>query len=129
MDGFIIRVSAYHGEPVTVGGIPTRAGYSHDTPVTKERIVNDPVNEVVRDKGNDSQQSDYDLLALVDDFEDEYGCKVTGFDDPPTMHDGATVFEFDVFEPAWPTMEEAKDVVDDLTERVIDWCEGYPAGR
>lgn len=129
MDGFIIRVSAYHGEPVSVGGLPTRAGYSHDTPVTKDRVVNDPINEVVRDVGNDNQQSDYDLLALVEDFEDEYGCKVIGFDSPLTMQDGVPVLEFDVFEPSWSNEEEAKDVIVDLTERVIDWCGGYPAGR
>jgi len=128
MNGFIMRVCAYHGEPVTVGGLPVRAGYNHDEPVTKEKTTNDPINESIRDLSNGGKESSYGILQLVEDFEDEYGCKVN-FDDPPTAKEGNMVFEFDIFEPTWPTVQEAKDVIDDLTRRLVDWVEGYPTGR
>jgi hypothetical protein len=131
MDGFILRVTAYSGEPVNVGGLPFRAGTSRDTPVTRDNVVNDPINEVVRNLAVDGTESDYELLNLIEDFEDEYGCKVN-IDDPPTLAEGTegtTVFGFDIFEPAWADESEADDVTDDLTARLVDWCSGYPTGR
>ena len=134
MDAFILRVTAYHGQPVTVGTVPTRATHSLDTPIASTRVVNDPNNAVVKDLNYASPDvlnrpggpSDYTLDKLISDFEDEYGCMV-GEDEH--LDGTAPVFEFDVFDPSWDTGEEAKDVVEDLTERLVDWVEGYPTGR
>jgi len=127
MQGFIFRVCAYHGEPITIAGVPTRAGLSIDTPIVN--VINDPNNEVVRDmSGEHEVESKYHIDRLVDDFESEYGCMVN-IPEPVEKPGEATVFEFDVFEPSWPNDDEAKDVVDDLTERLRDWAEGFPSGR
>lgn len=129
MEGFIIRVTAYYGEPKLLGNLPTRAGMSHDEPVQKSEIVNDPNNEQVVDLGADGGKSSYTLDQLVSDFEDEYGCKVNFGDEVDSLKDGTRVHEFDVFEPSWPEQEEAQDVMDDLTSRLVDWTNGYPTGR
>jgi hypothetical protein len=130
MNGFIFRVCAYHGEPVVMNGsgLHARSGLSIDTPVTGDRIVNDPNNHVIKDMSKEGAESPYGIDALLADFEDEYGCKVN-YDDEPKVVDGLQVFEFDVFEPSWPDDDEAKDVIDDLTESLVDWAEGYPTGR
>ena len=39
------------------------------------------------------------------------------------------VYEFDVFEPNWPEKDEAEDVINDLSRRIVDWVNGFPAGR
>jgi hypothetical protein len=134
MNGFIFRVCAHHGEPVVMNGngLRSRSGLSIDIPISSERIVNDPNNAVIKDMGNEGRESEYDLGALVSDFEDEYGCKVNydyDLHDKPYNYDGPQVFEFEVFEPSWPDDDEAKDVIDDLGERLTDWAEGYPTGR
>jgi hypothetical protein len=115
MNGFIVRVNAYYGEPVFVKGIPARAGYRHDMSVPSERIVNDP-------------EVDLDVERLVEDFEAWNGCKVN-FDSDYMVEGGFLVFEFDVFEPSWEDEDEAKDIIDDLTERLVDWVEGRPDGE
>jgi hypothetical protein len=127
MSSFIFRVCAYHGEPVSMNGngVHARSGLSIETPVAGN-IINDPANSVVHLA--DGSESGYDLDSLIDDFEDEYGCKVT-FDENGKVVDGLKVYEFDVFEPSWDDDDEAKDVIDDLTERLTDWAEGYPTGR
>jgi len=131
MNGFIFRVCAYHGEPVVLNGsgVPHRAGLSVETPITGDKVVNDPLNEIVIDVANGHGKTDYDIAALIEDFQDEYGCKVNYQFDilEPTNNPG--VFEFDVFEPSWENEDEAKDVVDDLSDRLHDWAEGFPQGR
>ena len=128
MDGFIIRVTAYYGEPVLVGNLYTRAGASTDKPVPKAEIVNDPSNETVVDLAQDGDAY-YSLDYLIGDFEEEYGCKVNFGDEIDSLKDGTKVYEFDVFEPSWPEQEEAQDIVDDLHERLGDWVRGFPTGR
>ncbi len=128
MEGFVIRVTAYHGEPKFLGNIPTRSGVSHDTPVPNADIVNDIDNEVVLDLKHSSRESDYTLDALIEDFQDEYGCKVN-YENGGTPEDGTRVYEFDMFEPNWPEKQEAEDVVEDLASRLVDWVNGYPTGR
>ena len=132
MNGFIFRVCAYHGEPVvmnTASGVRARKGLSVDTAVPGDKVVNDPNNAVIKDVANKGKETDYDIGALIEDFQDEYGCKVNyDFDIEPK--DGElTVFEFDLFEPSWPDEDEAKDAIDDLLERLVDWAEGFPTGR
>ncbi len=134
-DGIIIRITAYHGEPKLIGKLPTRSGVSTDTVVASSEIVNDldGIDSCVRDlalASNDVNESpggttEYTLDQLIDDFEDEFGCKVN-FGDQNT-DDG--VHEFDVFEPSWKDQTEAQDVIDSLTERLTDWVNGYPTGR
>ena len=131
MNGFIFRVSAHHGEPVIMNGCGVRnvTGIGVENPVMGDQVTNDPDNPVITDLSNKGQECDYDIGALIADFEDEYGCKVNyDYDINPRQGD-IRVFEFDVFEPSWPSEDEAKDVVDDLSERLTDWAEGYPRGR
>lgn len=131
MNAFLFRVCAHHGEPVVVngGGVRIRCGLSVDVPVAVDKVVNDPNNTVVKDSANGGKETDYDIGALIDDFQDEYGCKVNyDFDISPPSGD-VQVFAFDVFEPSWPDDDEAKDVIDDLVERLVDWAEGFPRGR
>lgn len=128
MNGLIIRVCAYHGDPIDVGGIPTRAGYCHDEPIPGDLVVNAPEGDRVKDLNIGGATSDYGLLSLVEDFEDEHSCKVN-FDDPPVTEEGITVFEFDVFEPSCQDEDEAQEIIDELTERLVDWVQGYPTGR
>lgn len=126
MEGFILRVTAYHGEPKKLGNVYARSGVSHDVAVESTSIVNDLEGDVVMDlKVN--LEADYSIDALIEDFQDEYGCKVSYSD--PTLQDGVKVMEFDVFEPSWPERIEAEDVIEDLTRRLVDWVHGYPVGR
>jgi len=131
MNGFIFRVCAYHGEPVVMNGngVHARSGLSTDTVIAADSIVNDPDNAVIRDMAMPpGRESDYDIDALVNDFEDEYGCKVN-HDSDCQIIDGLKVFEFDIFEPSWPDDDEAMDVVADLSDRLTDWARGYPTGK
>lgn len=130
MNGFILRVTAHHGEPQLVGNVFVRPGISHDFPIAKTQIVNDPNNEqvfFVADVG--AVPMDYPLDQLINDFQEEYGCKVSYSPDEPGQLDEMPVFEFDMFEPSWPTQEEAEDVITDLSDRLKDWVNGYPMGR
>jgi hypothetical protein len=135
MVGFLIRISTSHGEVVSEGTVPIRASYSRELPIVQSRIVNDPNNDTVRDLvyastdvlNRPGGDSDYTLDRLIEDFQDEYECKVA-YDDPMQLN-GFQVFEFNVFEPSWETVDEAKDVIDVLMDRLIDWIEGYPQGR
>jgi hypothetical protein len=138
MQGFIIRVTAYHGEPKLIGNLPTRAGISQDTPLAPGEIVNDfdrqgsivDLNYASHDvTAAPGGKSDYTVDNLIDDFQEEYGCKVNFGEEIDSLKDGTRVHEFDVFEPSWPEAEEAQDVIDDLTERLRDWAAGYPTGR
>lgn len=135
MDGFILRVTAHHGEPKLVGNLPVRAGISVDTPVAAADVINVPSSFVVKDldatwPSPERNSSTYGIDKLIDDFQDEYGCKVAYGEeiDPPTK-DATVVHEFDVFEPSWPEDAEAEDVIVDLTRRLVDWVNGYPSGR
>lgn len=130
MNSFILRVTAHHGEPQLVGKIHVRAGITVDTPFTPAEIVNDPHGTSVVDIADQEGKSgsSYGIDQLINDFEDEYGCKVAyGEEIDPTG--SADVREFDVFEPSWPEDTEAEDVVEDLTQRITDWINGYPTGR
>lgn len=128
MEGFVIRVAAYHGDPQKVGNVYTRSGISNETPLDNNLIVNELDKQVIIDLSNPGQSSDYTLDALIEDFQDEYGCKVSyaaeDTDDP-----SINTIKFDIFEPSWPEKEEAEDVVSDFTRRLVDWVHGYPSGR
>jgi len=113
-----------------MGTIYARAGVSHDTPIPEGEVVNDIDDDlaVVKDKNGPGGVSDYLIDSLIDDFQDEYGCKVS-YQTPGIVKDSFLVFEFDVFEPSWPEQQEAEDVIDELTRRLVDWVQGYPSGR
>ena len=132
MNGFVIRVNAYHGIPVVMNeaGVHARPSLSIDIPITFEKIINDITTTSIRDVENTGAgyESGYTLDVLIDDFEIEYACKVSA-DVEGKEDDGLRVFEFDVFEPVWGDDDEAKDVIDHLAERLKDWVEGYTAGR
>jgi hypothetical protein len=128
MSSYLVRVFAYHGIPVLVGNVHTRAGISRDTPVPEAQAVNGmSITDKVIDLNYNGVLSEYMLDKLVEDFELEYKCKINFDLDAPG--DKNTVYEFDVFEPSWPSQELAQDVVDNLTERLVDWANGYPTGR
>lgn len=128
MEGFIIRITAYHGDPKPIGKVYARSGVSHDTIVPVDDVVNDPNNDVVLNKNYLSATSDYDIDALIADFQEEYGCKVS-YAEPLPRGEGMQVFEYDIFEPSWPEQQEAEDVIDDLTRRLVNWVNGFPEGR
>lgn len=115
MEGLVIRVTAYHGEPKLLGNIPYRAGSSHDTPVLRDDIVNDL----------EDMRTDYTVDDLIEEFQDEYGCKVN-YEDGGNAEDGVVVYEFDIFEPSWPEKVEAENVRDDLAKRLVEWIQGQP---
>ena len=135
MNGFILRVTAHHGEPKLVGKLHVRACISVDTSIAPADAINDPTSLVVKDleaewPSPERNNSTYNIDKLIDDFEDEYGCKIAyGEEINPPPKDGTVVHEFDVFEPSWPENAEAEDVVEDLTSRLVDWVNGYPSGR
>lgn len=114
MESFILRTSAYYGDPITMGKFPTRRGYIHDLPIPEGEIINHP-------KTVDG------WVELLNTFESEYDCKVA-FDDEGT-EDGLQVVSLDVFEPSWSDDDEAKDVIDELTELFAAWVRGEPLGN
>ena len=120
MEGFIIRVTAYHHDPVVVNGIPTRASYSRETPVPGEDIINHPSGDALKDLaylGTDG--STQTLLELIENFEFVNKCKVNFNDD---LHEsGFHIVLFDVFEPSWRFRTTAQNIIDDLTKLIIDW--------
>ena len=128
MEGFLIRVKAYHGAPKVIGGVPTRSSVLQDTPVLLDDIVNEVDNEVVLDLNNQSHESTYDLDTLIEDFQDEYGCKVN-YENGELEGGKTRIYEFDVFEPSWPEKAAADDVINDLRDRLVDWVNGFPLGR
>ena len=135
MQGFLIRVTAHHGDPQPVGRLPVRAGVSRDVPINNGCVVNwldgNPTlkgDVQIVDLNHGSKRSDYDVDQLLGDFEDEYGCKVN-YEEPDPSLTEVIIWEFDVFEPNWADQGEAQDVIDDLTERLKDWVFGYPTGR
>lgn len=130
MESFIVRVAAHYGEPKLLGTVPHCSGIVLDTPV--DDVVNslkdfESMSEVV-DHDCCGGLSDYTLDRLVEDFQDEYGCKVN-IEVEPHVSKSGLVYEFDVFEPNWPEKQEAEDVINDLTRRIVDFVNGYPAGR
>jgi hypothetical protein len=110
MDSFIVRVTAYHGDPVLVGNIPTRAGISFDA------WVKDPVREPI----------DMDVNILLGIFERSHQCKVNFGDEIDTVKEGTKVYEFDVFEPSCATSTQAQQVISDLSTVMVDWSRGLP---
>ena len=143
MTSFILRVVAYHGEPKLINNVPTRDSVHCDTPFIAAQIVNDPehpasVVEVTTEHSTTGSSSSYTLDQLIDDFEDEYECKVN-LEEPEQIvfksrssisdQTETVIHEFNIFEPAWPSKEEAEDVIGDLKIRLEDWIEGYPTGR
>lgn len=130
MNGIILRVTSYHGEPQLISDLYVRAGVSHDVPITKEQIINHPDEPLTVVDVTGSGAEIYTLDQLVDDFEDEYGCKIT-IEEPALgeTKSGPAIYEFNIFEPAWEDFAEAEDVLKDLAKRTSDWIVGYPAGR
>jgi hypothetical protein len=134
MNGFILRITAHHGEPKLVGNLHVRAGISVDTPVASADVINDVTSLEVKDLNaelrHENDREPYNVDDLIADFQDEYGCKIAyGEEIDPQAKDGNVVHEFDIFEPSWPEPAEAEDVIEDLTRRLVDWVNGYPAGR
>ena len=134
MNCFILRVTAHHGEPKLVGKLHVRAGISVDTPVASADVINDPSSLDVKDLNaelrHENDREPYNIDDLIGDFQDEYGCKIShGEEIDPPAKDGHVVREFDIFEPSWTESEEAEDIIEDLTRRLVDWIQGYPAGR
>lgn len=111
----VVRTCTYYGEPVAVNGLPTRSGYCRDVPAKYEY---DGTFDMVVGLSLDVPK----LTQLVEEFEDEYGCKVS-FDDP-ALEEGVWVYEFDVFEPSWPDKDAAREVVDELGDRLVAWFSG-----
>lgn len=103
MNGFLLRVTAYYGQPISLDGIPIRRSVAHDEPL--------PVG--FRDS------SSIDLEKVIDHFEGEYECKVNYGDSTVTFDDGIPIRFFDVFEPSWLLRRDAEDVVNDLTARLL----------
>jgi len=137
MTSFILRVVAYHGEPKLVGNVPTRDSVQLDVSFDDCEVVNDPANPSsvveVTDENSTNSSSSYTLDQLVDDFEDEYECKVNieepTLEELKTATDQTVIHEFNIFEPSWPSKEEAEDIIGDLKVRLEDWINGYPTGR
>ena len=113
MNGFIVRVTAYFGIPVQLEKFYTRSAVFRDTVVAGD--------------------IDLDTADVVDDFvdictavEEEYGCKVNlAGTETRLLKDGLRVVEFDAFEPSWPEQQEAQDVVDDVSRRLVEWAATY----
>jgi hypothetical protein len=130
MEGFIVRVTVHHGEPVLVGKLYHRSGTSNDKLVAESTIVNDfDRQEAIVDLRGGGKSSEHTVTDLISEFENEYDCKVSFGDEMDTEQDGVKVHEFDVFEPSWSSQEEAQSVMEDLTQRLVDWAQGYPRGR
>lgn len=132
MESFIVRVAAHYGEPKVLGTVPCCSGIVLDTPIESKDVVNalkDFESQAdVYDNAACGGRSDYTLDRLVADFQDEYGCKVNIEVEPHVTKSGL-VYEFDIFEPNWPEKDEAEDVINDLTRRIVDFVNGYPTGR
>lgn len=125
MDGFIIRVTAYHGEPVLLAGVHTRAGTSHDILVSGSDVVNDLTGDSTIDaSGMGESGSRRTLDDVVNDFECAYDCKVNFGDEIDSMRDGTKVYEFDIFEPSYHVQSAAEEVMADLEERLTDFAHG-----
>ena len=113
MEGFVIEVRAYHGDPVVVNGLPTRSCCSIERPVPPEHVSYVP---------DELEPKEFPLLQVIEAFEAKHKCKVNFGD--PTLKEGLPTFEFDVFEPSWRNEHQAKAVVDELTWQLCDWVRG-----
>lgn len=135
MEGFLLNVTAYHGEPVTAVIVPTRPSCSRSLPIAGKFIINNPHDDNVRDMTYASTdvlnrpggESDYTVDRLIEDFQTKHTCKVN-YDNPVELN-GFQVFEFDIFEPAWAGPEKAQEIIEALVDCLVDWIEGYPQGR
>jgi hypothetical protein len=120
MKGFILRVSAFYGLAQDIAGPPARAGWSHDSMVVGIEVVNDPAASVFRTRSERGGRSHYYFDVLIDDFEQEFACKVSFMPGEP----GGGLLELEIFEPNWDDSEEAIDVINELNDRVHDWITG-----
>jgi hypothetical protein len=128
MQGHVIRVAAYYGAPVFLGQIPTRHRIVYDAPVEASIVINDLDNEVVLDLNATQKESDHDLDHLVNEFQDEFKCKVN-YDELGRIEDGVSIYGFDIFEPSWQNAGVASVRAKSLRDRLLNWVRGYPRGR
>lgn len=119
METLIIRTCAFYGRPVVVNGVPTRSGWFHEAIVEAKDVVNDPNGNVRATKAAGGAVSDWCFDDVLDAFEAEHDCKVS-FD--PMASTG--IIDLEVFEPEWDDGEEAIDVINELSDRVVDWVKG-----
>lgn len=129
MNGLVIRVNAYHGESIPVGNIFRRAGLSVEAPVSNAEIVNDPERDVVIDLRSTDGESLINLDALIEDFQEENGCKISYDLSSSKTELGHEFLEFDVFEPSWNRADIARLIAEDLSQQIVEWTKGYPMGR
>jgi hypothetical protein len=111
MHSFIIRVTAYFHQPKVIKGLFFRSSTS------RNHALVDVHNELdIKPVGVMPGEKDID--DVINNFQDDFRCKVSIGDDNV---DGVRIFLFDVFEPSWPTQQDADDVVDILSRRLISW--------
>jgi len=133
MTSFVLKIVAYHGEPKIVNNVPVRKSVELTQRFVSAEIVNDPADPLTVIEVADthfpknSMTSSYSLDQLIDDFEDEYDCKVNieELSEQPEV----PVHEFNVFEPSWSDESEANDIINDLNVRLTDWITGHPTGQ
>lgn len=104
--GLRLKVQAYHGPVIDVGGVPTRSSIEHVVDVGRADVVNDPYEKPARGRSLD------DVLAT---FQRLWGCKVSYLEAPG--HDRT----FDVFEPSWADEHEARAVARTLAWAVLSY--------
>jgi len=130
MNGFIVKVTAYHGKPVTIGEFLVRASVSKDTPLVDSDVVNDfERRDAIVDLTRGVNNSVYDVDNLIEEFETKWKCSVNYNTDIKITNDGINVHEFDIFAPSWSEAQSAQSVVHELSNRLCDWCKGFPGGR
>ena len=125
MEGFIVKVTTYHGEPQLVEKIPTRAEVILENPVIAGEVINDfdRLDTIVDVKAS-GKPADYNVDVLIDDFQLTHGCKIAYDDLSEVNEDGTTVFSFDVFEPSWGTPLQAYVIGKQLMSQLIGWTRG-----
>ena len=116
MDGLlIVTVTACHGAPVDVAGVPTLSKTYVDFVFLKHQVVNDPYLPA---------KVGEDIDHLLEGFMAHHGCKVNYFDD-----DNSERREFEVFEPSWPDKRTARQVAWALLNVLIDHVQGLPTSQ
>ena len=116
MNGFILRVKAYRGEPTQLDThLLARESITLETPVIAPVFFNrDGCPCFLRDH-------DDEVMKIVEKFELAYECKVNIVD---LQHkDGAYVYEFDVFEPSWRHDARVLDICGYLRDRLVAYID------
>ena len=104
MDGFIIRVRAYHGEAALIGKFHTRSNIKYDRLIARELNTFEPFENT-------------NVQDVIDAFEFQFRCKIFFAVDED---DGLPVYDFDIFEPSFNSLGDAVKVADELARRLIE---------